>query len=58
MLVIDHDMTFVELLNAPVTVLHQGRVLKEGSLEEVRQDPKVVSVYLGRAHEEKGAVRA
>ena len=59
-LVIDHDMTFVELLNAPVTVLHQGRVLKEGSLEEVRQDPEVVSVYLGRAHEEmaQGGIHA
>ena len=51
-LVIDHDMTFVELLKAPVTVLNQGQVLKEGSMEEVRSDPEVISVYLGRAHEE------
>ncbi len=51
-LVIDHDMTFVELLKAPVTVLHQGQILKEGSMEEVRSDPEVISVYLGRAHEE------
>ncbi len=51
-LVIDHDMTFVELLDAPVSVLHQGQVLKEGNMEEVRNDPDVISVYLGRAHDE------
>lgn len=51
-LVIDHDMTFVELLDAPVTVLHQGQVLKAGSLAEVRNDSEVISVYLGRAAEE------
>ncbi len=51
-LVIDHDMAFVELLDAPVSVLHQGRLLKEGTLEEVRADPEVVSVYLGRSAEE------
>ena len=51
-LVIDHDMTFVELLGAPVSVLHQGRLLKEGTLAEVRADPEVVSVYLGRSPEE------
>lgn len=50
-LVIDHDMAFVEQLDAPVTVLHMGRVLREGTLEEVRQDPRVVAVYLGRAQE-------
>lgn len=51
-LVIEHDMTFVELLGAPVSVLHQGRLLSEGTLEEVRADPEVVSVYLGRSPEE------
>lgn len=54
-LVIDHDMGFVAQLEAPVTVLHQGRLLKEGTLEEVRNDPRVASVYLGRAREESGA---
>lgn len=48
-LVIDHDMSFVEQLAAPVTVMHQGRLLKEGSLEEVRSDPEVAAVYLGRS---------
>lgn len=51
-LVIDHDMTFVELLDAPVSVLHQGRLLTEGTLDEVRTNPEVVAVYLGRNPEE------
>lgn len=51
-LVIDHDMTFVEQLNAPVSVMHMGRMLKEGTLEEVQRDPQVISVYLGREKEE------
>ena len=50
-LVIDHDMTFVELLGAPVTVLHQGRLFKEGSLEQIRGDSSVQEIYLGRAKE-------
>jgi urea transport system ATP-binding protein len=47
--VIDHDMSFVERLKAPVTVLHLGKLLKEGNLEEVRRDPQVAAIYLGRA---------
>jgi urea transport system ATP-binding protein len=47
--VIDHDMAFVEKLAAPVTVLHQGRVLKEGDIQTLRDDPEVISIYLGRA---------
>ncbi len=50
--VIDHDMDFVEALNAPVTVLHQGRLLRQGTIDEVRNDPQVQAVYLGRAEEE------
>ena len=53
-LVIDHDMTFVELLAAPVSVLHQGQMLKEGSIDEVRNDPEVIKVYLGRSQEQEG----
>ncbi|MDE8653570.1 ABC transporter ATP-binding protein [Novosphingobium album (ex Liu et al. 2023)] len=48
-LVIDHDMSFVEQLGAPVTVMHQGRFLKQGSIAEVRADPDVAAVYLGHA---------
>ncbi|WP_022799022.1 urea ABC transporter ATP-binding protein UrtD [Thermus islandicus] len=49
-LVVDHDMAFVAMLEAPVTVLHQGQVLAEGSYEEVQNHPEVVAVYLGGAH--------
>jgi len=50
-LVIDHDMAFVEELGAKVTVMHQGKFLKQGSVAEVRADPEVAAVYLGRAKE-------
>jgi len=50
-LVIDHDMTFVAQLEAPVSVMHMGRMLKEGTLEEIRNDPQIAAVYLGRAKE-------
>lgn len=54
-LVIDHDMGFVAQLEAPVTVLHLGRLLMEGTLEEVRKDPQVAAVYLGREAEKPHA---
>ncbi|WP_171207992.1 MULTISPECIES: urea ABC transporter ATP-binding protein UrtD [unclassified Ruegeria] len=46
--VIEHDMEFVRRLNCKVTVLHEGSVLAEGSLDHVTQDEKVIEVYLGR----------
>ncbi|WP_210402833.1 urea ABC transporter ATP-binding protein UrtD [Thalassospira sp. MCCC 1A01428] len=46
-IVIEHDMKFVEDIAHRVTVLHQGQVLSEGSMERVKNDPKVVEVYLG-----------
>jgi urea transport system ATP-binding protein len=46
--VVEHDMEFVRRLNCRVTVLHEGRVLAEGSLDHVTRDPQVISVYLGR----------
>ncbi len=46
-LVIEHDMGFVEDIAHKVTVLHQGRMLSEGSIAHVKADPKVVEVYLG-----------
>ena len=49
--VIEHDMEFIRDLNAPVTVLHQGSVLTEGLLETVKNDPKVIEVYLGQAQD-------
>ena len=46
-LVIEHDMKFVEDIAHKVTVLHQGQILSEGSMEHVKNDPKVIEVYLG-----------
>jgi urea transport system ATP-binding protein len=45
--VVEHDMDFVRSIATKVTVLHEGRVLAEGSMSEVQSDPKVVEVYLG-----------
>jgi len=47
-LVIEHDMTFVRQIARKVTVLHQGSVLCEGTVDEVQNDPRVVEVYLGK----------
>ena len=46
--VVEHDMAFVRDLDVKVTVLHEGSVLAEGSLDYVSADPRVVEVYLGR----------
>lgn len=46
--VVEHDMDFVRRLNCRVTVLHEGSVLAEGSLDHVTADPQVIEVYLGR----------
>ena len=46
--VVEHDMDFVRALGVKVTVLHEGSVLSEGSIDHVSADPKVVEVYLGR----------
>jgi urea transport system ATP-binding protein len=50
-LVIEHDMEFIRDLNAPVTVLHQGSVLTEGSLDQVQKHPRVIEVYLGQSED-------
>ena len=46
--VVEHDMHFVDRLRCPVTVLHQGAVLAQGDLARVQADPRVIDVYLGR----------
>lgn len=46
--VVEHDMEFVRRLNCKVTVLNEGSVLAEGSIDHVTQDPQVIDVYLGR----------
>lgn len=46
--VIEHDMEFVRQIARKVTVLHQGSVLCEGTMDEVQSDPRVIEVYLGQ----------
>ncbi|MGL1832068.1 urea ABC transporter ATP-binding protein UrtD [Rhodocyclaceae bacterium SMB388] len=48
LVVVEHDMSFVEALGGKVTVLHEGSVLAEGDLATVQEDPRVIEVYLGR----------
>ena len=45
--VVEHDMDFVRRIARTVTVLHEGRVLCEGSMDHVQSDPRVIEVYLG-----------
>jgi urea transport system ATP-binding protein len=47
LMVIEHDMAFVKMIAHKVTVLHQGKVLAEGSMEQVQNDERVIDVYLG-----------
>ena len=46
--VVEHDMAFVRALGAKTTVLHEGSVLAEGTVDAVQNDPRVIEVYLGR----------
>ncbi len=48
LVVVEHDMDFIAALECKVTVLHEGSVLAEGSLETVQNNQKVIEVYLGR----------
>ena len=47
--VVEHDMEFVRSIASTVTVLHEGRLLAEGTMEQVQNDPRVIEVYLGEA---------
>ena len=48
LVVVEHDMAFIEKIARKITVLHEGSVLAEGSMDQVQNDPKVIEVYLGR----------
>ena len=48
LVVVEHDMAFVEKIGRKITVLHEGSVLAEGPMSQVQNDPKVIEVYLGR----------
>lgn len=53
--VIEHDMEFVRQIAKQVTVLHQGSVLCEGTMDEVQHDPRVIEVYLGQQEDSHAA---
>jgi urea transport system ATP-binding protein len=46
-IVVEHDMDFVRSIARKVTVLHEGRVISEGDMDHVQNDPRVIEVYLG-----------
>jgi urea transport system ATP-binding protein len=48
LVVVEHDMAFIASIASKVTVLHEGSVLAEGTLDVVQNDPRVIEVYLGR----------
>jgi urea transport system ATP-binding protein len=48
LVVVEHDMAFIETIARKVTVLHEGSVLAEGPMDKVQDDPRVIEVYLGR----------
>jgi urea transport system ATP-binding protein len=48
LVVVEHDMAFIGKIARKVTVLHEGAVLAEGPMEQVRNDSRVIEVYLGR----------
>lgn len=53
LIVIEHDMDFVQQIAETVTVLHQGKILAEGTFEEVKHDPRVIQVYLKQDSDDK-----
>ena len=57
-LVVEHDMDFVRRFAHRVTVMHEGRVLTEGTVAEVQRDETVREVYLGRPRDARGAAPA
>lgn len=50
-LVIEHDIAFIEYLGCPLHVMSKGQILKSGSFAEIRNDEEVKELYFGRAHE-------
>lgn len=55
-IVVEHDMDFLRELNAPVTMFHQGEVMTRGTVEELRNDPRVLDTYLGRRGSDNAAL--
>ena len=49
LMVVEHDMSFIQTISEKVTVLHEGSVLAEGTLEQVQANERVIEVYLGKS---------
>jgi branched-chain amino acid transport system permease protein len=49
-IVVEHDMNFIRELDAPISMLHQGAIFKQGTFNEITADPTVIDAYLGRKH--------
>ena len=47
-IVVEHDMNFIESLNVEVVVLHEGSVLTRGTMDKIKNNKQVIDVYLGR----------
>jgi urea transport system ATP-binding protein len=56
LVVVEHDMDFLRRFASTVTVMHEGRILCEGSVADVQANPVVQEVYLGRAHDRRGSL--
>jgi branched-chain amino acid transport system permease protein len=52
-IVVEHDMSFIRALHAPISMLHQGKIFRKGTFEEITSDPVVIDAYLGRNHAAK-----
>lgn len=50
MIIVEHNIEFIQLVSDRVTVMHRGAVLAEGTVEEVQENPEVQAAYLGRLH--------
>jgi ABC-type uncharacterized transport system ATPase subunit len=50
MIVVEHNLEFIQLVSDRVTVMHRGAVLAEGTVAEVQENPEVQAAYLGRLH--------
>jgi urea transport system ATP-binding protein len=48
LVVVEHDMAFIDSIASVVTVLHEGSVLAEGTMDEIKNNERVIEVYLGR----------
>lgn len=56
-LIVEHDMNFVRSFSTKVSVLHQGELITEGTMDEVQRDPRVIDSYLGRSYRPDPAAR-